>query len=282
MDPNITCMQPIISIILPAYNGRKTIARSIASVQAQTYGAWELLVIDDGSTDGTGEVVQALAEKDSRIRYIKNEANLGIQKTLNIGLREAKGAYIARIDDDDFWTIDYKLSAQYAYLRLHENCVLVGTGVSVVDEQETELFRYLLPETDANIRHTILSKNCFTHSAVLFSKKAALAAGGYGEGADTKHVEDYDLWLRLGTAGTLANLPLYATGFTLRAGSISAEHKREQFEKDMALAKKYRYAYPGYVRAVFRGTIRAVLYRFYDLVPKSLQHSVLRWYKKHW
>lgn len=275
-------MQPTISILLPTYNGARTIARAIESVQKQTYADWELLVLSDGATDDTESIVGKYAAGDARIRFLKNEANMGIQKTLNRGLKEARGAYIARIDDDDFWTIDYKLSAQYAYMALHEDCVLVGTGVTVVDPSGKEVFRYLLPETDAEIRHKLLSKNCFTHSSVLFRKNTALELGGYGEDAATKHVEDYDLWLRMGQKGTFVNLPLYAIGFTFQAESISGTHKREQFRKDLALAKKYRHAYPGFFRALVRDTIRSVLYRFYDITPAFVRHAVIEWYKRNW
>ncbi len=271
-----------VSILLPTYNGAKTIARAIESVLSQTHTAWELLVIDDGSSDGTAQVVKKYVDTDSRVRYIKNERNLGIQKTLNRGLKEAKGEYIARIDDDDFWIIPYKLSAQYAYMQLHPGCVLVGTGVVVYSEDTQELFRYILPESDADIRKNILSKNCFTHATVLFSKQAAQECGGYGEGEETKHVEDYDLWLRLGTKGSMNNLPLYAVGFTLRAGSTSGKNKTEQFKKDIALTRKYKTNYPGYTRAIIRGTLRSWLYQFFHLIPKDMQESFLGWYKKNW
>ena len=142
---------PSISIVLPTYNGARTIAQAVESVLAQTHAGWELLVVDDGSTDGTAVLVAGYVAKDSRIRYLKSEANMGIQKTLNKGLHEAQGKYVARIDDDDVWIDAGKLAAQLAYMEANPACVLVGTGVVVADGEGKELFRYLLPETDVEI-----------------------------------------------------------------------------------------------------------------------------------
>ena len=271
---------PKVSIVLPTYNGSRMIARTLSSVRTQTYDSWELLVMDDGSTDGTAAIVQEIAAQDSRIRYIRNETNLGIQKTLNWGLKESRGVFIARIDDDDAWVDTGKLSTQVAYMEAHPDCVLVGTGTIVVDEKGSELYRYLSLKSDAAIRAWMLFRNCFTHSSVLFSREAALRLGGYGEGPDTRHVEDYDLWLRLGTVGTLANLPLHAVAFTVSAKSISSVHKLTQLKKDRVLARKYGSSYPGRGRALAHWTILIGLYGAFTLLPKSMQQRLIGWNKK--
>ena len=129
----------LVSILLPAYNGSKRIEGAIRSVIGQTYTNWELLVIDDGSIDKTAEIVDNFTKNDTRIKYIKNEFNLGIQKTLNYGLRESKGEYIARIDDDDIWCDKEKLNKQVDFLNTNPKCVLVGTGVIIVDKDNKEL-----------------------------------------------------------------------------------------------------------------------------------------------
>lgn len=273
---------PLVSIILPTHNGARFIERAIASVRSQTYTDWELVVVDDGSTDGTAQIVAKLAEEDARIRVVQNENNLGIQKTLNTGLAQATGEYIARIDDDDAWTDHAKLAAQVAYLDSHPDCVLVGTGARVVDEEGRESFRYRFPETDATIRRSMLSKNCFAHASVVFRKDVALRAGGYGEGTEVRHVEDHDLWLRLGTLGSLANLPTASVTLTARPGSLSSKNRHDQFRKALVLAKKYRDSYPGYLSALIRGTLRLWLFSFFAYVPKALRPVFMRFYKRHW
>ncbi len=255
-------MDKLVSIILPTYNGALRIEASILSVLAQAYTNWELLVIDDGSTDGTCAVVSSLAQKDSRIRYIKNETNLGIQKTLNRGIQEAKGEYIARIDDDDVWVDRDKLKQQVAFLVENTDHVLVGTGFIAVNENGKEIFRKYNTTSDKEIRSEILNKNCFTHSSVLFIKSSALSTGGYSESPDTRHIEDYELWLKLGTVGTFANIPMYGVKLVLRSESISSQNKVEQFKKSLTLIKKFKKQYPQYWQAVMFISLRMYGYRF--------------------
>ena len=202
-------MNKLISIILPTYNGAGRIQEALLSVLGQSYLHWELLVVDDGSTDNTEELVKDLPCNEKRIIYIKNESNLGIQQTLNKGLKEAKGEYIARIDDDDMWIDKDKLLKQVEFLEKNKDCVLVGTGLVAVNEEGKEIFRTFNPELDAIIRNKILSKTCFTHSSVMFRKALAMQLGGYSELSEVRHIEDYDLWLKMGTVGKLANLPIY-------------------------------------------------------------------------
>lgn len=279
MDKDINT-KIIVSIILPTYNGARYIKRAIDSVIAQTFSDWELLVIDDGSKDDTGNIVKEYTNKDSRIIYLKNEINLGIQKTLNKGLKEAKGKYIARIDDDDEWIDKDKLKKQIEFLENNKDYVLIGTGVVVVGEEGIELMRYLLPETDIEIRNKILSKNCFVHSSVVFKKDTALTFGGYDESKDSKHIEDYDLWLKLGTIGMFANLPICGLKFTQREGSISSIHKLEQFKKNINLIKKYKYKYSKYYRSIIFSYLRFKLYDIYLLlIPNKIKTKILKLYK---
>lgn len=276
-------MDKLVSIILPTYNGSKRIEMALQSVLAQKYSNWELLVLDDGSNDNTALIVDNFVKQDSRIRYIKNEINLGIQKTLNKGLREAKGEYIARIDDDDIWVDQNKLSEQVGFLEKNKEYVLVGTGVIIVDEHNKELFRYLLPEKDTQIRKTILGKNCFIHSSVLFNKNTVMKMGGYDESVNTRHVEDYDLWLRLGLCGKFANLPSYAVRFKLHDASISAQNKIEQYKKIFKVIKIFKGKYPNYFISYFRALARIIVYGFFVKLPIRISfNKMFKLYQKYW
>lgn len=270
-----------VNIILSVYNGEKFIAKAIRSVLNQSYKDWELLVINDGSTDSTEEIVKVYSARDPRIQYIKNEKNLGIQKSLNRGLRLAKGNYIARIDDDDEWVDPEKLEKQVVFLEQHRDYVLVGTGVIVVDESGNELFRFLNPQRDEDIRARILSRNCFTHSSVVFRKDAALRVGGYDESPRTLHSEDYDLWLKLGTVGKFANLPLYAIRFMMREDSISAKNKSLQLQRNIEIARKYKDKYPNYGRAYCKNRLKQVGYCIYKLLPfPAVRNFLFKRYKE--
>lgn len=260
-------MNPIVSIILPTYNGEKFIDRSIQSVLDQSFTDWELIVIDDGSMDDTVRKVWDFSSKDGRIRCLRNENNIGIQKSLNNGLREARGKYVARIDDDDVWIDEDKLKKQVEFFKKNIGYVLVGTGVVVMDEAEKEMLRYVLPEKDSDIRLKMLRKNCFAHSSVMFLREAALSLGGYDESKEGLHVEDYDLWLRMGKIGKFTNLPFYGLGFTLRAGAISSSNKIDQFKKDIDLAKKYKKYYPGILLGLIVGYARIFFYYLFKMIP---------------
>jgi len=275
---------PVVSIILPTYNGSDRIQRAIESILAQTYQDWELIVIDDGSDDQTKTATAiSLFLSDSRIKYLKNDHNLGIQKTLNRGLEQAKGTYIARIDDDDRWSDTTKLAQQVDFLDQRPNYVLVGTGIIMVDENDEELIRYLLPQDDRSIRQKILGKNCFVHSSVLFKKDAVQRVGGYDESKDVLHLEDYDLWMKLGRVGLFANLPLYAVSFTLRSEGLSSKNKIHQAKKAFNIAKKYKHDYPGYMFAVIRSTVRLIVYGFILQFPlKIFINRLAKWYKENW
>jgi len=270
-----------VSIILPTYNGAKFISGAIKSVSAQSYKDWELLVIDDGSTDKTAEIVEELSKKDSRIKYFRNEKNLGIQKTLNKGLKLARGEYVARIDDDDRWVDVDKLKKQVEFLDKNPDYILVGMGVIVVNEDGDELFRFLNPQTDEDIRKKILSRNCFTHSSVMFRKEVAINLGGYSESEDVKHIEDYDLWLKFGRNGKMANLPMHAIHFIMRDKSISSKNKNIQLRRNIKIAKKYRKFYPNYFKASAKNYLRLFMYGVFKFIPfLKLKASILRKYKE--
>lgn len=257
-----------VSIILPTYNGATRIAKAIESVIAQTYTDWELLIIDDGSTDDT----QAVLPADSRIRYVRNETNLGIQKSLNRGLEEAKGTYIARIDDDDMWSDPDKLASQVAFLEAHPDHVLVGTGVIIVDEEGNELQRYVLPGHDQHIRNKILRKNCFVHSSVMFRNIGIR----YSEDETVRHAEDYELWLRLGQNGKLANLVSYSVRFTVRKNSLTGRNRVVQARRILTLAWKYKSHYPHALIGVVTACVRYVGFIGLAIVPvpRALFHWI--------
>jgi glycosyltransferase involved in cell wall biosynthesis len=249
----------MISIILPTYNGATRITQAIQSVQDQTYTDWQLLIIDDGSTEDTRAVLPA----DSRIRYIRNETNLGIQKTLNRGLQEATGTYIARIDDDDIWSDRDKLALQVDFLETHPNHVLVGTGAILVDEMGNELSRYLLPESDTDIRSKILRKNCFVHSSVLFRNTGAR----YSENQNVRHVEDYELWVRLGKEGKFANLPVYGVTLSVRTNSLTAKNRITQASRAIGLVWRFKRTYPGFILGLAFSCARYLFFSIQSIIP---------------
>lgn len=269
MDENLNNQgpAPAVSVILPVYNGAATLARALASVAAQGFTDYEVIAVDDGSTDGTSDVLRTAAEFDPRIIFVQNEKNLGLQATLNRGLSLARGKYIARLDADDAWSGTDKLAAQVRFLDEHPDYVLVGTGGIFVDESGRELFRVSEPESDRAVRRLLLGRNCFLHGSVLMRLDAARRVGGYDESAEVKHVEDHDLWFRLGQQGKMANLAVFGLRYTVSSGQITSRHRTEQVSGQVRLMKKYKKFYPGHVMAYLRNYLRLFLYGVLKVRP---------------
>lgn len=253
---------PEVSVIMPVYNGEKYIGKAIESVFNQTYKNFELIIIDDGSTDNTIKEIEK--NNDLRIILIKNEKNIGLQKTLNKGLNIAKGIYIARLDSDDRWINTEKIEKQINFLKTNPDYIIIGTGSICIDENKNFIKKYFKKETDKEIRETILGYNCFIHSSVVFRKKEALDMGGYSENINEKHVEDYDLWLKLGTLGKMYNIKSFDIEYTIRKDSISNKNLIEQLQKTIHVANRYKKSYPkNKVINIIRNYIRLFIYKIY-------------------
>jgi len=123
--------EPFVSVIIPTYNCQLFIETAVRSVMEQTYRDWELLVIDDGSTDATCEIIRRLAEEDARIRFLRNPANIGVAGTRNRGLDEIRGEYVAFLDGDDVWH-PKKLEKQLQAMRA-EDADMSYTSYAIID-----------------------------------------------------------------------------------------------------------------------------------------------------
>ena len=242
---------PLVSVILPTYNRSQFIEKAIRSVWTQTYAELELVVINDGSKDDTADILDRLSQEDSRITVIQMEKNSGIVAALNEGGLAAKGTYIARLDDDDFWSDDKKIEKQVNFLENNKEYVLVGGGVIRVDKDGKEIDRFLLPEKDEDIRKSILVDNVFVHTTVLFRKDAFEKTGGYNQ--EFLYVEDWELWMHMGTMGKLYNFQeFFVTYLDQEAGNKNYYRNwgiRRNIKMSMSLKKKYRDKYPGYAKA---------------------------------
>jgi len=273
---------PTVSIIMPTYNGAAFIEGAIESVLQQSYQDWELLIVSDGSRDNTAALVRPYTIDHSNILLIENEHNIGIQKTLNKGITLAKGKYIARLDDDDRWIDEHKLVLQCSYLDAHPGCALVGTNAVLVNVEGRTISKNSMPKTDSQIRNRLLSKNCFLHATVMFRKDASDSVGSYSESSETLHAEDYDLWLRLGQKGTLANLAMVSTALTVHDNSLTNKNRVQQARHMLAVMKKNRQAYPNYW---IGWCVSYARYRGFQVIQwlpfsKPLFYFIQRLYKK--
>jgi len=213
---------PAVSVLMSVHNGAPWVRDAVASVLAQTAGDLELIVIDDGSTDATSELLAAV--RDSRVR-IERRAHAGLTRALNRALALARALLVARLDADDI-ALPERLALQRAFLGSHPDVGLLGTGAREVDEAGREVARIRPPEDDATIRRVLIRRNPFVHSAVMMRRTLVERAGGYDETLPV--AQDYDLWMRLSRLARLANLPEPLVVRRLLPGRVTAVRDAER------------------------------------------------------
>lgn len=212
----------VVSVVMPAYNAESTIAHSVESILAQDHESFELIVVNDGSTDRTREIAEAYLA-DSRVRVV-NKRNEGIVSALNCGISLARGRYIARADADD-WYDKSRLSAQVGYLDRNPDVAMVATDFVKIYDDGTGV-EVTQPDSHGGIVHGLFIANNVMHSSVMYRLDAFRAAGGYRE--EWRHVEDWDLWFRLAQLGRLAIVSSPLSYFRIHDVSVSAVKEMEQ------------------------------------------------------
>lgn len=186
----------MVSIIMPTYNRSKTLAKSIESVLNQTYKDWQLIVVDDGSTDDTEDLMAAYKE-EKRIIYYK-QANAGPIKARNNGARLAEGEWLAFLDSDDEW-LPEKLEKQIALAKDKGDVLVYGNFYYIDDNGKIigEFFKDKTRPYSGKILPDLLLDNFVLTSSVLVKKKIFDEVGGFNEKLDLTIGEDYELWLRI-------------------------------------------------------------------------------------
>ena len=224
-----------MSVVVPANNAERYISEAIESVLNQTFEDYELIIVNDGSTDRTEDIILDYQKMDPRIIYLKNEENLRICRTLNRGLEAARGDYIARMDADD-WSYPARLEKQLDYMRNNPDVVLVGSFIHVADGDMNVLNTRSYPLTDREIRSTLLKYSTFAHPVVMYKRQEALKCGKYDPSLYDS--EDYDFYFRIGRHGKFANLP--ETLLKLRTHKKSVSHTRIQRQTLLTLYIKLK------------------------------------------
>jgi glycosyltransferase involved in cell wall biosynthesis len=188
-----------VTVLLAVYNGQPYIRECVASVLAQTFSDFEFLIVDDASTDGTADAVASF--RDPRIRLLRNDRNLGQVAALNVGLREARGELVARIDADD-WCRPRRLERQVAALDAEPDVALVGSWMELVEGgRRTAWLRATITDYVDFVYHTLIMRVLISHPAAMFRLAPVLELGGYDEATGPSGgAEDKDLWRRLALA----------------------------------------------------------------------------------
>jgi glycosyltransferase involved in cell wall biosynthesis len=221
MKDEMNC--PRVTVLMPAYNAARYVGEAIQSVLDQSYSDWELLIVNDGSTDNTAEIIESYA--DPRIRVLNNPQNLRLIKTLNRGLKEARGEYVARLDADDRAAPE-RLRLQMSFFESHPDLVMIGGCSNIIDEHgvvQSSVERRHCTQP-GSLQWEAVFCNPFRHSAVTFRKDAVLAAGGYPEWA--KDLEDSALWSKLMLQHDCANLKEILCDYRVHSESIVSQAKQ--------------------------------------------------------
>lgn len=217
---------PAISVLLPIFNAENYLALAIESLQNQSFSDFEILAINDGSTDLSLTILEGFAKSDKRIRVIDQE-NKGLIATLNEGIQKANAPLIARMDADDICHV-LRFEKQLAYLEEHPECVAVGSRVMLIDPEGLPIceFSKQVEHNDIDSDHLSGRGGAIAHPAVMLRKSALEKIGGYRD--DVIHAEDIDLFLRLAEVGKLANLPEIFLYYRQHALSIGYRFRQEQ------------------------------------------------------
>jgi glycosyltransferase involved in cell wall biosynthesis len=219
---------PVISVLLPAYNCEAFLAKAMESVLKQDYEDFELLVINDGSTDTTASIARSF--NDPRVVYITNERNSGLIYTLNKGIELAKGRYIARMDADDI-CLPGRFAQQVALLEANPALGMVAAPVVFINEAGNETGIWELDRntmTTASIKKIMPYENCIAHPSVMIR---AVIAKQLRYSSYQKNIEDYDLWLRILSRGYLIGKTTHSgLRYRVHSNSITGtELKKKNF-----------------------------------------------------
>ena len=218
---------PAISVVLPVYNAERYLREAVDSILAQTFTDFELILINDGSNDGSGDICRAYSERDHRIVLI-DRPNGGLVSALNDGIAKARAPLIARMDADDI-SMPERFACQYAHMMRHPNLAVLGSATQVIDEKNQIAGLCQCPITPTDVKSSLESgRHAFVaHSTVMMKRDAVLKAGGYRT-AFTQ-AQDYDLWLRLSELGyDIANLPQFLLKYRKHGASTTAVHRGKQ------------------------------------------------------
>ena len=222
-------MSELISVILPVYNGEKYLKEAIESILNQTYKDFEFIIINDGSTDKSLDIIEKYKKEDERIIVISRE-NKGLIATLNEGIEKAKGKYIARMDQDDI-SLSNRFEEQLKIMENDKEIVVCGSWINVFGENRKEkISKYF--QYDKEIKANLIMSCCFAHPSVMMRRDAFLDNNiWYDE--NFKNAEDYHLWTQLARVGKFYNIPKVLLNYRFLETSITRvadknESKRKQ------------------------------------------------------
>lgn len=261
----------LVSIILPTYNWTtKWLTESINSVLSQSYNNFELIIINDSSTNDIEDTILEFVKKDNRIKYFKNETNLERSRSRNKWIGLAKWKYIAFIDDDDIW-LEEKLQTQVDFMEKNIEYWLCWTDIICIDELWIILNNIITRKKNKDLKNNLLIFNQFALSSVLIKKEILTKSWLFNK--DLFLWEDYDLWLRIWIYSKLQNLDFFWIKYRDRVNNTSNNNILKSKIETLKICIKYKKYYSYFIKAL-------ILRIWYILLPEVVSKNILKLIKK--
>lgn len=228
-------MTPRVSMVMPAYNAARFLDEAMASALADDYREFELIAVDDASTDDTPAILARWAERDPRVIVLRLEPNRGIAEAINAGIGIARGEYIARHDADD--VLVNRLRGQVEVLDAHPDVVLVSTQYEFIDDEGRKTGAYQTAEDPLVTRHLLNFFNVVGgHAQVMFRRELAREVGGYRDAFGVS--EDYDLWTRLARHGRIVVLPFVGMHRRRHGGAATVVQRERHYHSSRSVMRR--------------------------------------------
>jgi glycosyltransferase involved in cell wall biosynthesis len=220
---------------MSVHNGEAYLAQALDSILSQSFSSFEFIVIDDASTDDTAGILTDYARRESRICLLSTQQNMGLAWSLNRGLKQANGKYIARMDADDI-SLPLRLEKQFSFMEEHPGVGVLGTGVEIIDSAGQVIGQRMYPPDPIVIRWRLAFENPLCHPTVMI-RRNILQDTQYN--FDLNTAQDYDLWCRLGWMTSFANLPQPLLRFRKHGANLTYTRGGEQRENSLHISQNY-------------------------------------------
>ena len=224
---------PVVSVVMAVYNGEQFLAEAIDSILNQTFHDFEFIIVNDGSTDQTAEILRRYQHRDARVRVLHQE-NRGLVASLNRGCALAGGKYLARMDADDV-SLPERLARQIAFMDTHHEIAVLGSAAQAMDIRGNDLGVHHPPCSQGYLRWRLLFQCPLAHSSTVIRREVFHRVGGYQTSA--VHAEDYDLWCRISEVAGIANLPDILLKYRIHNNNISKTQRALQRANSLVISR---------------------------------------------
>lgn len=261
----------LISIILPVYNASPFLNDCLNSIKNQSYTNWEVIAVDDGSTDNSLQILDSYAKQDPRIKIIRQKKHKGIAHALNLGIQKSKGQFLARMDADDLMHKN-RLKLQIAHLLDNKDVIVVGGQCDLIDQQNKSIGEKNFPLTHKEIVKLMFLRAPLQHPAIMINKEK-LPANFVWYFTNKIPAEDLDLYFRLLPYGKLANLPQTVIRYRQHSNSLSLKQPKKTF----VTAQKIRWHYlltTSYNPGLFTIALNLAISPIFSLLPSSMVYPL--------